>query len=161
MTYASYFCELIDIAMNDNESNRPLFINLVSAFYLMKNNAVDLDILARAFEMKILQTTGYSINFENCAICRKKINTSNYLNMQYLGGVCDECEKVNGIFIKNASFNALKYISKISLDKVYRLNLSKEVKCELYKILALIISQNYFRRPKSLETLKYVPDLKK
>lgn len=161
LTYASYFCELVDIAMDDNESSRFMFINLVTALYLMKNNAVDMETLARAFELKILEATGYGINFENCSICRKKINTSNYLSMQYLGGICDECKKINGVSIKYSSFNALKYISKIPLEKVYRINLSREIKDELYRVLALIISQNYFRKPKSLETLNYVSDIKK
>ncbi|WP_446898756.1 DNA repair protein RecO [Clostridium sp. LBM24168] len=161
LTYASYFCELVDIAMDDNEKSRSIFINLVTSLYLMKNNAVDMETLARAFELKILEATGYGINFENCAICRKKISTSNYLSMQYLGGICDECNRINGIFIRYASFNALKYISKIPIEKVYRINLSREIKDELYRILALIISQNYFRKPKSLEALNYVPDLKK
>ncbi|MCH3964679.1 MAG: DNA repair protein RecO [Clostridium sp.] len=160
LTYASYFCELIDIAMEDHESSRFLFVNLVTALYLMKNNAVDMETLARAFELKILEATGYGINFENCAICRKKINTSNYLSMQYLGGICDECEKTGGLPVKNASFNALKYISKIPLEKVYRINLSREIKGEIYGILKLIISQNYFRKPKSLETLNYISSIK-
>lgn len=161
LTYASYFCELIDIAMNDEEINKGLFMHLVTAFYLMKNHAVDLETLARAFELKILQSTGYEINFDHCAVCRKKINTSNYLSIQYLGGICSECEKVNGINIKYSTFSALKYISKIPLEKVYRVNLSKEVKEELYKVLSLIISENYFRKPKSLKTLNYLVNFKK
>ncbi|MBP2033046.1 DNA repair protein RecO [Clostridium algifaecis] len=161
LTYASYFCELVDIAMNDEECNKRLFIHLVTAFYLMKNHAVDLETLARAFELKILQSTGYGINFDYCAVCRRKITTSDYLSIQYLGGVCSECKKINGVGIKYSTFSALKYISKIPLEKVYRVNLSKEVKEELYKVLSLIISQNYFRKPKSLETLNYLVNFEK
>jgi DNA repair protein RecO (recombination protein O) len=160
LTYASYFCELVDIGMDYEEKSEFLFMNLVTAFYLMKNHAVDIETLARAFEIKILKATGYGLNFDSCAICKKKISTSNYLSMQYLGGVCDECKKVNGISIKNSTFNALKYISKVSLEKVYRVNLSREIKDELEKILSMIISQNYFRSPKSLKTLKLLSDFK-
>lgn len=160
LTYASYFCELVDIAMDDEEKNEALFVNLITAFYLMKNKAVDLETLARAFELKILELTGYGVDFDNCVLCRKEINTSNYFSMQYLGGVCDECEKTKGISVKNSTFNALKYISKIGLEKVYRVNLSSEVKNEIYRILSTVISQNYFRKPKSLETLKCLADFK-
>ncbi len=153
LTYASYFCEMIDISMQDEESNRELFKLLITAFYLMKNNAVDIEILARAFEIKLLQATGYGFNLENCCICRKKISSSNYISFQYSGGVCNECSKVNGFNISYAAYNAIKYLSKIPLENVYRINLAKETKQEIYKVLSQFINQSYFRRPKSLDLL--------
>lgn len=156
LTYASYFCELIDICMQDEESNRELFRHLVTAFYLIKNKAVDLETLARAYEIKVLEATGYGLNLESCSICKKKLNYCNYLSMQYSGGVCSDCERYNGIYLKQGTFNALKYLTKTSLENVYRVTLSKEIKQELYNILSMVISQNYFRKPKSLETLNYL-----
>lgn len=156
LTYASYFCELIDISMQDEESNRELFRYLITAFYLMKNNAVDIETLSRAFEIKVLQSTGYDFNLDYCSSCRKKITASNYISLQYSGGVCNECERSNGLYINYAAYNALKYLSKVPLENVYRVTLSKETKKELYKILSLFIEQNYFRKPKSLETLNYL-----
>ncbi|EET87283.1 DNA repair protein RecO [Clostridium carboxidivorans P7] len=153
LTYASYFCEIIDISMQDEESNRELFKLLITAFYFLKNKVVDIEILARAFEIKALQATGYGFNLEHCCMCRKKINTSNYISFQYSGGVCQECAKVNGINVSYPAYNALKYISKIPLENVYRVNLSKEIKDELYKVLSQFIDQSYFRRPKSLDIL--------
>lgn len=156
LTYGSYFCELIDIAMHEEESNRDLFRHFVTAFYLIRNNAVDIETLARAFEIKVLLATGYGFNFDSCSICRKKITSSNYISAQYSGGVCNQCEKINGININYATYNALKYLSKIPLENVYRVALSKETKEELNKVLSLFISQNYFRKPKSLEMLNYL-----
>jgi len=155
ITYASYLCELIHISMQDEESNRRLFVCLISAFYFMKNEVVDIEILARAFEVKLLDATGFSYNLETCAICRKKISSSDYISFQYGGGVCGNCEKVNGFKISYAAFNALRFLSKMSFENIYRVTLSSQVKEELYKILSLTISQNYFKKPKSLETLNY------
>ncbi|MBC2579238.1 DNA repair protein RecO [Clostridium sp. DJ247] len=156
LTYASYFCELIDICTQDEESNRELFKCLITAFYLIKNNAVDIETLARAFEAKILQLTGYGFNMDNCSICKKKINSSNYISIQYSGGVCNECEKINGMNVSFTAYNALKYLLKIPLENIYRVSLSEETKNELYKVLSLVISQNYFRKPKSLDTLNFL-----
>ncbi|MEY7998959.1 DNA repair protein RecO [Clostridium sp. Mt-5] len=161
LTYASYFCELVDIAMNDGENSEEMFRCLVTSFYLMRSHAVDIETLARAFELKILQATGYGLNFDYCIMCRKKITSFNYLSLQYLGGVCDKCKKVNGIHIDYATSSALKYLSKTSLENVYKVVLSDKVKKELYKVLKLIISQNYFRRPKSLDTLEYLINFEK
>lgn len=156
LTYSTYLCELIDISMQDEESNRDLFKHLVTAFYLMKNKAVDVETLARAFEIKVLQSTGYAFNLDYCCVCRKKITSSNYVSLQYSGGVCKECEKVNGTYISYAAYNALKYLSKVPLENIYRVTLSKEVKEELYKLLSILIEQNYFRKPKSLRTFSYL-----
>lgn len=153
ITYASYFCELIDISMQDEESNRQLFKLLVTAFYLMKNNIVDMEILARAFEIKILQYTGYGFNLDNCCMCRKKITSSNYISFQYSGGICDECEKINGDHVSYEAYNIIKYLCKIPLENVYRISLSVNAKKELYKVLKEFITQSYSRKPKSLNML--------
>jgi DNA repair protein RecO (recombination protein O) len=60
------------------------------------------------------------------------------------------------MYVSQASYSALKYLCRIPLENVYRISLSKEIKAELYRILSLVISQNYFRKPKSLETLSYL-----
>lgn len=158
ITYSSYICELIDISVQDEESNRELFKTLVTALYLMKTQAVDNEILVRAFELKLLRLTGYGINFDDCSICRKRISTSNYMSFQYYGGVCDECVKEKGIYINKASFNALKFLDNIPLEKVYRVNLSKVVKDELSKVTSILISNNYSRIPKSLQMLEFIKE---
>lgn len=160
ITYATYFCELIDIAVQEEESNRELFKDLVTAFYLMKNKASDLHTLARIFEIKILKATGYDLNFQNCTICKTKISSSNYMDLRYLGGICDNCEKENGIKISNGVYNILKYLSQIPLEKSYRIVIPDNLKEEIYKVLNLIICQNYFRKPKSLETLNLLKGVK-
>lgn len=153
LTYASYFCELVDISMGDEESNEQLFRYFVIALYLLKNKAVDIETLARAFEVKVLKCTGYALNLENCCICKKPINSSNYINFQYFGGVCKDCNKSNGAYVDFATYNTIKYLYKIPLENTYKLNLSKNIKDEVYKILKVFIEQSYFRKPKSLNTL--------
>lgn len=156
LTYASYFCELMDIAMIDEESNRELFKEFLTAFYLLKSKAVDIEILARAFEIKVLTLTGYSLNLDTCCICKKSINTSKYINLQYFGGVCSECSKENGLYLSNTAYNIIKYLSKITLDKVHRVFVPEQTKKELQKVLQNLICNNYSRRPKSLDMLNYL-----
>lgn len=156
ITYASYLCELIDITMVEEESNRELFKEFVSSLYFMKLKAADNELISRAFELRVLKATGYALNLERCCICKKKINTSDYISLKYLGGVCNKCEKNSGIRIRPSAFSILKFLDNTSLDKLSRLNISKEDKDEIFKVLNEFISQNYERKPKSLEALNYL-----
>lgn len=153
LSYASYLCELIDISMVEGESNRELFKQFVIAFYLMKNDACDIETLVRAFEIKLLTLTGFGLNTETCVKCRRKINTSNYINYEYNGGVCNDCRRDNGKAISYAAFNTLKFLSKTQLDKVHRINLNREIKLEIYKVLNDLIVESYGKKPRSLEIL--------
>lgn len=124
----------------------------------MKNKVIDLDILARAFEMKILKHTGYAFNFNHCLECGRKIETSNYISLQSLGGICNYCNKVNGISVTYATYNILKYIYKTSLEELYRLSIDAKTKKDIYKILSTIISESYLKKPKSLQILNYIKE---
>jgi DNA repair protein RecO (recombination protein O) len=156
ITYASYFNELIDISMESEEVNKELFKELVTAFYFIKNDVMDIEVLARAFETKILRATGYELNFNQCVKCRKKISISNNIDLQSCGPICRDCEKQNSIYISNPTYNTLKFLNSFGMDKIHRIAVSQASKLELYKILAFIISENYTRKPKSLEMLYYL-----
>lgn len=156
ITYASYLCELIDISMMNEESNREFFQEVVSSLYLLSNKAMDPETLARAYEIKLLNATGYSFSLQHCCLCKKSITSSNYVNYRYSGGVCGDCSKTNGMPVSYATYNALKFLSVASIDKVLRVVLSKQVKEELAKILSVFIVSNYGKKPKSLEILNYL-----
>lgn len=158
LTYASYLCELIDISMIQEESNRELFKEFITTFYFMKINAVSIELLMRNFEVKLLKLTGFGLNLEQCAICKKKINSSNYINVEYSGGICNSCSKFGSLKISNASYNSLRFLTKVTTDKIYRLSLSDDILKELYEILSEFICHNYSRKPKSLEFLKNFND---
>lgn len=158
LTYCSYLCELIDISMAEGESNRDLFRELVSTFYLIKNKVGDIETLIRAFELKLLRYTGYGLNLDYCAKCKKKLKTSSYISYKYYGGICNDCSKEGGIKVTQAAYSSLNYLNKLPLGKVYRVNLNKNVKKEISEILKGFISQNYARVPKSLELLNMMKE---
>jgi len=158
LTYSSYLCELIDIACTDSEVNIELFRNLVTTLYLLNTDALDYEVLIRAFELKLLKNTGYNLTLDNCSICRKKISSSNYMSLLYYGGVCDDCPKEHGLFISKGAYNSLRFLMNMNVDKLYRLNLNNEIKAEIEKVTTFLISSNYARKPKSLDMLKYIKE---
>mgnify|MGYP001709088636 FL=1 len=158
LTYASYLCELIDISLQDEEENFNLYKEFITCLYLINTEAISYELLIRAFELKLLKYTGYGLRFDNCVFCKNKLSVSNYISLRYFGGVCDKCPKEHGLYINKATYNALRFLNNTSLDKVYRLTLTEEVKAELFKVTSFIISSVYSRKPKSLEMLKFIKE---
>ncbi|MGG7176514.1 DNA repair protein RecO [Clostridium paraputrificum] len=158
LTYSSYICELIDIAVLEGETNRWLFKEFITTLYLLSTDAIDYGLLIRSFELKLLKATGYGLVLDSCTLCKKKISLSNYISLSYYGGVCDECSKEHGLYLSKGAYNALKYLSNTSSDKIYRLNLSEDIKKEIEKVTTFIISSNYSKKPKSLEMLNYLKE---
>ncbi|WP_297634672.1 DNA repair protein RecO [uncultured Clostridium sp.] len=158
LTYASYLCELVDIALEEGDSNKNLYIEFVKTLYLLDTDAIDYELLVRSFELKILKATGYGINLEQCSICRKKIRTSNYINMNIYSGICNECDKRGSIPISKEAFAALKFLNKIDASRIYMMKLTPEIKKEIEKINLYFIETSYSRKPKSLEMLNYIKE---
>lgn len=158
LTYSSYLCELIDICVEDKEVNKYLYREFITCLYLLETDALDYEVLTRTFEMRLLRATGYGINLESCCLCKKHLSVANYISLSNHGGVCEDCRKEHGLFVSRASYNAMKFLNKTPMDKVYRLNINEEIKKEIARVTTFLISSNYSKRPKSLEMLNYIKE---
>ena len=158
LTYSSYVCELIDICVQDAEVNKELFRDFITCLYLLNTDGMDYELLIRAFELRLLSATGYGLEFDKCCICKKTIGTSDYISLSHFGGVCVECNKEHGLYISKAGYNALRFLNNTSMDKIYRLNVNKDIKKQIEKVTTFIINSNYSRKPKSLEMLNYIKE---
>ena len=158
LTYSSYICELIDIALVEGEKNIQVFKEFLTTLYLLNTDALDYELLIRYFELKLLKATGYGLNLDNCVCCGKKINVSNYIDVSNFGGICESCIRENGMYLSRGAYNSLKFLINTSPDKIYRLKISNDIKKEIEKITFYIISHNYAKKPKSLEMLNYLKE---
>lgn len=156
ITYCSYINELIDISSIEEEKNFNLFKELITIYYLIKNKVGDIEVLIRAFEIKMLYNTGYSLELGHCVQCGESIKISNYVDLSNFGCICGKCNKQNCIKISNSTYNILRYMIHFPLEKVYRLNLDKNSKKELSLLMQSFILEVYNRKPKSLELFNYI-----
>lgn len=152
LIYGSYLTELVDIAMEE-EKCQELFVNLIKSFYLMKNKAVDLNILARAFEIKLLKSTGYGISLDSCCVCGKALKTSSLISFQFYGGLCEECKNQYAAKVSAATYNGIRFLNKANIENIGRATFNEETKREMEKVLQTFINLNYRRKPKSLSLL--------
>ena len=158
LTYSSYLCELIDICVESDEGNNKLFKDFMVCLYLLNTDALDYELLIRAFELRLLEATGYNLELDRCSICKKKVSACDYISLSHYGGVCDECNKEYGFFISKPAYNALRFLKNTSMDKVYRLNVNDQIKKQMERVITNIIANNYAKKPKSLEMLSYIKE---
>ena len=111
LTYSSYVCELIDICVQDAEVDKTLFRDFITCLYLLNTDAMDYELLIRAFELRLLSATGYGLEFDKCCICKKSIGTSDYISLSHFGGVCVECNKEHGLYISSTPLYNLTFLN--------------------------------------------------
>ncbi len=74
ITYASYFCEIIDISCIYEEANVALFKEFITALYLLKLDIMNPETLAKIYEIKALSLNGFSIeDLETCSKSLKNV----------------------------------------------------------------------------------------
>lgn len=127
LTYASYLLELVDIVTLDEEVQPYLYRNLITALYLLESEAIDLEIITLVYEIKLITLTGYRIGRQSVPF-----------------GISDEALKAAEYFLRNEYAKSAEFA------------LDLKIKEELKKITSFMIRDNYQRKPKSLELLKYM-----
>lgn len=127
LTYGSYFLELCDISSLDSEPDRELYRDLVTALYILESKALEPDYLARAFELKVIRSSGVSVD-----------------------------DGMSRVRFSQGARKACEFLQKTDLQKIHVLNVSKDIVNEIGELTSSIISASFQRQPKSLSMLKYL-----
>ena len=127
LTYGSYLVELADIVTQDNEPDGNAYRNLVTALYLLETEAIDMELLALAYEIRLIRNSGLRVGKEMVPFP-----------------------------VTKAAENIIEFLTKTEMPKIYVLKLDEKIKKELQAITAFIIREGYQRRPKSLDLLKFI-----
>lgn len=127
LTYGTYFTELVDIVSVDNEPNPRLFRELVTALYLLESQALDPEMLARAFEIKVIVASGLPVSPENTPY-----------------GLAPGAQKV------------VEFLGKTELSKIGILSVNERDRKEIRNLTEYLLAESYTRRPKSLDMLKFL-----
>jgi DNA repair protein RecO (recombination protein O) len=171
VSYAYYLLELVDKFSEEETENHPVFDLLLRALGWLGDQATKPDLLARFFELRLLQYVGYRPQLFSCVNCGKIIEPiENYFSAE-AGGVLDpDCvatqrEKIAG-HARDAqviSLNALKvlrYLQTREWETVRVLNLNADVLSEVEILLQRYIGHHLERNLKSIEFLRELKSTK-
>ncbi len=169
LAYAYYLAELVDRFTEDGVENRPLFDLMLNALGWLTDDSNAPALLARFFELHLLQHVGYRPQLFYCVNCGKEIEpTENFFSAE-AGGVldldCMETQKAkiagHGRDALPLSLNALKvmrFLQTREFETARSLRLDSELNVELERLLYRYIAHHLER---NLKSVAFLQDLKR
>ncbi len=162
--YAYYLGELVDRFAEEGNENLALFDLLLQALRWLVDTSIPPDLLARFFELRLLQNVGYRPQLFHCVNCGVAIEPMENLFSAEAGGVIDPiCKETQrdkmaqlGWDIRPISLNALKvlrFMQTREFETVRALQLGPEVLAEVESLMHHYISHHLERNLKSVDFL--------
>jgi DNA repair protein RecO (recombination protein O) len=163
--YAYYLAELVDRFSEEGTENRPLFDLLLNALRWLSERATDPALLARFFELHLLQHAGYRPQLFKCVNCGTIIEPVENFFSAEAGGIIDpnciatQRERISGHArdAQTISLNALKvlrYLQTREWATVRALRLKESAAVEVEALMRQYIAHHLERNLKSVEFLR-------
>ncbi|MEW6273961.1 MAG: DNA repair protein RecO [Bacillota bacterium] len=136
LAYATYLAELVENLTAEGEANENVFLLLLQAFRLLPRG--DAEVLARAFESKLVGFLGYRPVLQRCAGCRGALAGTPVGFSAASGGVlCASCaKKEESVFwCQRGTVETLKLFLRWELARLENLKVGARAKKELKAIL--------------------------
>jgi DNA repair protein RecO (recombination protein O) len=156
LAYASYFAELVDGFMGEDDSQPAIFDFLRSLFSgLLK--VQDLDLLVRYGELKLVSLAGFMPSLFRCASCGETLPlqvTRAAFSPDAGGLLCSGCSSGQDlIFLKGSSVAALRHMLTADPKRVSVLAMNEDVRGELKYALRRYLDYYLGKDLKSLDFL--------
>lgn len=155
-TLAHYFAELLDRFTGEAQADRALF-NLLSSALVWLCEADDLRLVARYYELCLLELAGFRPELHHCPGCGKELEPVESFFSPAEGGVlCPSCGKGrrDAFPLSLTAFKVLRYGQTRDWDHFQRLRLKPplhdQVEQALYRYLVFVLERNL----KSVEFLR-------
>lgn len=139
--YASYACELLDRILLDEETGSFWFQQLKACLVALEEGK-DPGIILNVYEMKMLQTAGYTPELNSCVSCGELRDDDELLISPRLGGVlCKYCRQRDpqSMIISPRTLKLLRLFERLDLRKLGNIDVKDETKVELKKVMRSFI----------------------
>lgn len=152
---AFFLGELVDKFLQENQKLPEIFELLTLALESLENASRLL--LVRAFELKIVEASGFKPELYECVHCKKSITAENNFWDPVEGGViCAKCQDKfhHGRDISDLVIKLFRFIEKNDFGSINRLKLDQKVEDEAERIMTEYVSNILERELKSRRFLK-------
>ena len=150
----SYFAELINEIVQENQSNQALF-RLLLASMKACSDGLPTSALVRYFEIWALRLNGFLPNFNRCSICGKSvIEEGFFVRIESGEARCRVCTGGVGLNVSAKSVSVLEKMMKLTPEEFMIFTFDQDAVSELEKFVQRLLDFNLERQLKSLPFLR-------
>jgi DNA repair protein RecO (recombination protein O) len=160
--YASYWCELLNKWVEENQKQASLYYLLKHALSQLDGDAAAAAEISIFFQMRLLRLSGHSPSLRQCGRCRKNMETieSNQVVFDIAKGaiLCDECTSGAGgpIRLSKGTIKQLLWVESGDLKKASRVRFGAQAVKESLEFLEAFVPYIMGVQPQSLRFLKQI-----
>ena len=131
ISFASYFCDLVDQLTEVHDPNEEIFCLLHDSFKYL--SAIPSSRLARLFEIKLLELVGWLPHLDGCLTCDKKGMETGYFSARQGALYCVVCARniQDAKLISRETLHTLRFFSHHIFDEGLKLSLSGQAEKDL------------------------------
>ncbi len=156
MTASSYFAEMVDSLMEEDDPNEAVFGLLINCLTILKERGVE-PVLLRSFEIRLMSILGYRPRLENCVHCGQEISTGKgtaFFSVAHGGIKCQGCAEESDREITWGVCQVLGRLLETPWRQIFTLCLDKKMEKDLEKLLGEFIEYRAERKFKTLSFLQ-------
>lgn len=138
--WAAYIVELLDKLTDEKESEPFLFYLLHTALTLIGSDK-DPEMVARIFEMQLLQRVGVKPVLNQCVICNRKESTILAFSVKEGGVVCEHClpSDPRAIVLSNATVRLIRILAVMDIGKLGKVEIKDITRKQLSLVMRTFI----------------------
>ncbi len=156
LTYSSHILELIYDNVQEGDPSESVLKLLLNTLYVIAKTDRPLELVTRVFELRLMALLGYEPHVTGCVNCNKTEDDNMFFDLDNSGIVCKQCAATGGRLIPllPGTVKALKYIMKVSPQKLFSFSLSEQSVKELGIISRRYIKEHLGKEYNKLDYLK-------
>jgi DNA repair protein RecO (recombination protein O) len=161
LSYASYFADLVDSFVEERDGAEQLF-DLLYAALAQAERGQRLELLARVFELRLMNVLGYAPEFGACIRCGAELDQEWVGFSPALGGaICRRCTTTEQGWrrFSAGALRTARICSKASPAMLPRVRLTRAIAAELRAVMRSYIEYQLGRRMRSASFLDGLPAL--
>ncbi|MEJ2727941.1 MAG: DNA repair protein RecO [Deltaproteobacteria bacterium] len=160
--YASYWCELLNSWVEENQKQAPLYYLLKHALSQLDGGAITAAEISSFFQMRLLHLSGHDPSLRQCGRCRKSLETirPNQVVFDIARGtiLCDECTSgvAGRIRLSKGTIKQLLWVESGDLKKASRVRFGAQAIKESLEFLEAFVPYIMGMQLQSLKFLKQI-----
>jgi DNA repair protein RecO (recombination protein O) len=150
LNYANYFIELLDAVTEDFDKNTKLFDLILHSLRALCCHQESWHV-ARIFEIKLLNLSGFKPRLDACVHCQKEIPGQGKFSTALGGILCQSCLRFDrrAREILPGTLASIVYFEKSSWSKAFYLKIAPNIAIELAAILSSFLNTHIDKKIKS------------